>query len=207
MGHVLARLTGYGMRLVPHWPYRFERHPSEPGTVRVARAAQGGPRTTLVRPGTPAGDSDVVDVTDGPAHQEWLIETSAATMRWPDGFTLESPLEARDRTPFYLLGPDEAAIWPQGPMPADKLAEPDALITEDQTVTARRELGRGITAVELSYEYDGRTWWQAHWLIPYGDDEMLVLTGQAPDTAAARTRTAGDFAALSAGPQVTDITP
>jgi hypothetical protein len=189
VGHVLARLAGYGMVLTPHWPYRFERHPSEPGTVRAVHGTDDGPLWQVVRPGEPVEPHEAVDVTDGPEHAYWEIQTSVLNLRWPEGYFVQSPLAAADRTPFYLHGPGEATIFPQGPVPRDRYADPAALVAPGQSL-----LHAGDGTVELGYDHDGEPWWQAHRLLPYGEDRTLMITAQSLRTHADRTRAAVDLA-------------
>lgn len=173
------------MVLMPHWPYRFERHPDEPRAVRVVRGTDDGPLWTVVRPGEPVEQHDAVDVAGGPAHEHWEIQTSVLNLRWPEGFVVQSPLERDDRTPFYLHGPGEATIFPQGPLPRDRFAEPEALVAPGQ-----RLLSAGADGVELGYDHEGESWWQLHRLLPYGTDRTLVITAQCLATHAGQTRTA-----------------
>ncbi|MFC4066529.1 hypothetical protein [Actinoplanes subglobosus] len=229
MPHVLTRLNGFGMTLLPHWPYAFEREPGaaaktgapqepdagehgsagepggtgEPGgAVRVTRWTEAGAAHTVINTGEPAdgpykSDPDVVDVGEGRAAPFWLIETSVFRTRWPVGFTVESPHDATDGTAFYLNGPGQATIFPQGPVPQARLADPDALIAPDQTVLAVRALDDGITVIELTYDHDGEPWWQSHWTIPYPGDRYLVITAQSLLGAADQTRTSTEYVVTS----------
>jgi hypothetical protein len=194
VGHVLARLAGFGMVLVPHWPYSFER---DHDAVRVTRWTPSGPWHAVLRPGEEAGGGEVVDVADGPDVPYWLIETSAFRARWPLGFTCESPSEAADGTPFYLQGPGQSSIFPQGPVPRARLEDPGALVAADQTVLQRRATGDGVAVVELGYRHDGEQWWQAHWTIPYPGDQFVVLTAQALEAASGQAREAAETVVAS----------
>ncbi|GAA3946785.1 hypothetical protein [Actinoplanes auranticolor] len=189
MGHVFARLAGHGMVLMPHWPYRFERLAGEPHAVRVVRDLPDGPVTAVVRPGEPVEPDEAVDVADGPAHDHWEIQTSVVDLRWPVGFHVAAPLDGSDPVPFYLHGPGEALIFPQGPVPRERCADPGSLVAPGQTLLRHDE-----QSVELAYEHEGEPWWQAHRLIPYGSDRTLILTAQCPRTHAGPTREAVDTA-------------
>jgi hypothetical protein len=191
VGHVFTRLAGHGMVLMPHWPYRFERLPGEPHTVRVVRGLPDGPAWTVVRPGEPVEPHEAVDVADGPAHDHWEIQTSVVNLRWPVGFRVDSPVDEGDQTPFYLHGPGEAAIFAQGPVPRERCADPESLVAPGQTLLRHDE-----QSIELAYEHDSEPWWQAHRLVPYGSDRTLILTAQCLRTHADQTREAVD-AALS----------
>jgi hypothetical protein len=191
VGHVFARLVGYGMVLVPHWPYLFERHADGGDVVRVTRWVDDAHEHALIAPDRPVEPSTTVDVENGPDHRYWLIETSVCRLAWPAGFTLESPHDADDSTPFYLHGAGGATIFPQGPALKAQLAGPDALVGPGQRVLDRRTEA-GAAVVEVSYEHDGEPWWQGHWTVPYGSDRLLVITAQAPAEHAAPTRAAAE---------------
>ncbi|GAA0933986.1 hypothetical protein GCM10009557_95180 [Virgisporangium ochraceum] len=166
MGHVFARLAGYGMAVVPHWPYTVERDGGGSDAVRVTRWSATGPEHAVV-------------TTD-----------RAPDVRWPVGFRLESGNDPGDRTLFYLLGGADEAIFPQGPVPRVRLAAPDALAAPGQTVVDRRVDGDGVGVTELGYEHGGEPWWQAHWTVAWDEHRFLVVTAQAPATHADHTRVA-----------------
>jgi hypothetical protein len=121
VGHVFVRLSGYQVRLVPYWPYRFARVDADPSAVEVTRWTASGPATAVVDPTHPSPVAEVVDIQDGPSTGSWRIETSVFTALWPDGFTIESSQDAADHTLFYLLGAERAAIFPQGPLPVERV--------------------------------------------------------------------------------------
>lgn len=194
MGHVFVRLAGHGARLVPYWPYRFTGS-ARSSTVEVTVFADGAERRAVVGAGA-LSVSGVVDVDAGP-DGDWRLELGPFSLCWPAGFAVESPTDPGDRTPCYLLGPDDAMILPQGPVPLARLAGPDALVAPGQRVVDRRLLDDDIDVVELTYAHGGAAWWQAHWMIPVGGERALVLTGQAPEAAAAVVRTAGDRMAVT----------
>jgi hypothetical protein len=83
-------------------------------------------QTTVQRGQQVAGD--VVDVVDGLAVPYWLIETSVFRVRRPLRFSVVSPQDEGDNTPFYLQGPGQATIFPQGPVAKARLTDPDALV-------------------------------------------------------------------------------
>jgi hypothetical protein len=190
MGHVFARLNGYGLQLIPYWPYRFLR-PAEddPKVVRVVRRTPEGDRTARVAVDNPRSVNGVVDVATEPSPQGWRIETSVFSVPWPDGFDVASPTDESDRVSFYLEGADDATIFPQGPVLNERLPAPEALAGQGQTIV-NREVVDDIQVVELAYEYDGEPWWQSHWMIPWTPERTLVFTAQAPAHAAELTRRA-----------------
>jgi hypothetical protein len=136
----------------------------------------------VVRPDAVCDGGDIVDVLDGPDHPYWLIETSIYRVWWPAGFIVGSPHDAGDGTPFYLHGPDETTIFPQGPVAKERLTGPDALVAAGQTVLSRRAEGNGTSVIELSYELGDEAWWQGHWAIPFGPEQAVLITVQAPST-------------------------
>ncbi|MET7967217.1 hypothetical protein [Micromonospora sp. NPDC005305] len=148
MGHVFVRLAGHGTRLVPYWPYRFTGSAGS-STVQVTVVGDGGERRAVVAPGA-ASVPGVVDVDAGP-DGDWRLEMGPFSLWWPAGFAVESPTEPGDGTPCYLLGPDQAMIFPQGPVPLARLAGPDALVAPGQRVVHRRVLEDDIDVVELAY--------------------------------------------------------
>jgi hypothetical protein len=181
------------MRLVPFWPYRFERVDGDPTAVSVTRLTSEGPVTALAGRESVEG---VVDVLDGPDDPQWLIETSGYSSRWPAGFTIESPTDPQEPVRFYLFGDGEAMIYPQGPVSADQVNGPGDLAGDGQQVIATRHVG-DVDIVELAYEHGGGDWWQAHWLIPYGDARTLVISAQAPIARADATREAAELVATT----------
>ncbi|MEV4637786.1 hypothetical protein AB0J80_10570 [Actinoplanes sp. NPDC049548] len=197
MGHVLARLSGFGLVLLPHWPYSFEREREGSDAVRVTRWTPSGPVQAVVEPGQRVDPTDAMDVEPGSDLPYWQIETSVFCARWPADFTLESPRDTGDRTPFYLQGPGEATIFPQGPVPKARLASPDALVAPYQTVVARRTDDNGVTVVELTYEHDDKLWWQAHWVLPFRGDQLVVLTAQSLESSSERARKAAETVVAS----------
>ncbi len=190
MGHVLTRLAGHGLVLLPYWPYTFEREPSVPGGVLVSRLLPGGERQqALVDPAHPAECHGVVDVDSGPDHPHWLLETSLFAMPWPDGYAVDSAPDPDDQTPFYLHGPAGELIFPQGPARVDG---PDALVAPDQTVLRHRRVP-GAEVVEVGYQHDGEAWWQAHFLMRHDEHHTLVLTAQARQADAPGALAAAEF--------------
>jgi hypothetical protein len=185
------------MTLLPNWPYSFEREHDGTDAVRVTRWTPSGPARVVIEPGRLVDGEDVVDVADGLNVPYWLIETSIFRVRWPAGFTVDSPEDAGDGTPFYLQGPRQATIFPQGPVASARLADRDALVAPDQTVLARRTDGNGVAAIELSYSHDNELWWQAHWTIPYQADQLVVITAQSPLASSEQARVAAETVVAS----------
>jgi hypothetical protein len=180
MGHVLARLAGYGLVLVPHWPYTFERPDAGSDAVVATNWRPDGAARALVDPSDAHTVPGIVDVEPGPDHAYWVIETTGFKAVWPDGFSIESTVD-----PFCLVGGHDASIAVQGPA---YIADPDVMIAARQTVAARRTMGPGVHILDLAYEHEGEPWWQSVYLYPRKDGRVLVFTAQSrePGIAAAR---------------------
>lgn len=199
MGHVFVRLSGYQVRLVPYWPYRFARIDAHPRAVEVTRWTGSGPATAVVDTTRPSRAADVVDIQDGPSTGSWRIETSLFTAVWPEGFTIESSQDAVDDTLFYLLSAGRAAIFPQGPLPVERVPAAAGMVGAGQTLVATWRVG-DIEVVELDYEHEAERWWQSHWRIPHGGQGILILTAQAPTREVTATRAAAELVATSVTP-------
>lgn len=199
MGHVSVRLSGYQVRLVPYWPYRFARVDADPRAVEVTRWTASGPATAVVDTTHPSPVADVVDIEDGPSTGSWRIETSVFTALWPDGFSVESSQDAADHTPFYLLSAGRAAIFPQGPLLVERVPAAAGMVGAGQTLVDTWRVG-GIEVVELDYEHEAERWWQSHWRIPHGGQGILILTAQAPTREVTTTRAAAELVATSVVP-------
>jgi hypothetical protein len=120
MGHVLARLAGHGLVLVPHWPYTFERPDAESDAVVVTNWRPDGAARALVDPSDAHTVPGIVDVEPGPEHAYWVIETTGFKAVWPPGFSVEStvdPTQARVRN-----GARVARIWSAAPQSSSNWA-------------------------------------------------------------------------------------
>jgi hypothetical protein len=65
VGRVFARPTGFGMTLLPHWPYSFDREPPGTDTVRVTSWTTSGPLRALVQPGRLSATTEAVYLVEG----------------------------------------------------------------------------------------------------------------------------------------------
>jgi hypothetical protein len=189
--HVYARLSGYGLRLVPVWPYSFVRAGDGTDDVVVTRWDGNTAHTVTVSAVGPNETVEgIAEVLDGPVEKEWRIETTPYSVLWPKGFEIHCQ-PAGDSTPFYLHGPGGALIYPQGPLAPERVPA-DLAAPGQQVVERRSEPGLGV--VELAYEHDGAAWWQAHHLVSMGT-QVVVITGQAPATHAGEARQAAELVA------------
>ncbi|MFC0548893.1 hypothetical protein [Kutzneria chonburiensis] len=201
MGHVFARLTGFGMTLIPIWPYTFDRVEHRPGSVKVTRWAGDTAHTAVVT--GPAdveltgaeSPGEVVEVLTGPAGSVWRIETSPFTIDWPEGFSIDSPPADDNSSPFLLFGPAGSAIYLQGPYRRDRIPPLTQLAGPGQTLVDQQSAA-AFDAVELEYEQGGNTWRQTHHLVDLGD-ERLVITAQTPATHGIQVRAAAELMARS----------
>jgi hypothetical protein len=203
--HVYARLSGYGLVLIPFAPYRFEALPdgrsltvthASPQGTRSARITPGPVAPTVhLEPGTASLDEVVTLSNDGQAGP-WRIETRVFTCAWPAGFALAS---APDDGPFDLYGPDGSLIYFQGPYPPERVPPTRGLVAPGQTLAGEGE-GSGFHWVEVSYPHEGRTWLKRYAFVPLTPEQVLVVTTQAPEQGAARATAAADELAASLRP-------
>lgn len=206
MGHVFARLTGFGMTLIPIWPYTFERPEQAPGTVSVTRweghtahtvVITGPAEAPAIRLTNAQSADEVVEVLAGPAEHVWRIETSPFSVEWPEGFAIDSPPAGDDSTPFLLFGPDGSVIYLQGPRGHDRIPPLTQLIAPGQTLVDHRS-EPAFEVVELAYQHDGTAWRQIHHLVALTDTHGLVITAQSPATHTTQVRQAAELMARSA---------
>lgn len=182
-GHVFARVLGFGCTLLPLAPYRLEQRAEgglaleiRHGEREVVLQLRNGVRSFTLGPGV-AEVGNVVDVSDGPAHDHWRIETSVFSIRWPADYVLASSPDGASM--FDLLGPDDALMYLQGPFPLERLPTFDRVAAPGQQIVATG-VSSGVPFVELSYEHDGAPWRQWHYRIEHGATTAVVLTTQVP---------------------------
>lgn len=195
--HTPARLQGHGVIVVPRAPYRVERVPEASETM--LRIGSGEESAMLdvrdVLRGTVA--TDLADVTAGATRREWRIETSVGSCVWPRGFALSS--DPDERSPFLLLGPNDAMVWIAGPVERGKAIPIERLVTEDQVIRAVAEAGDDAR-IDVDYSYDGEPWWQRRYVLAWNEEHVVVLTGQARSTEEAETCAAVDAIEASISP-------
>lgn len=201
--HTFARLQGHGVIVLPEAPYRIERVPeASETTLRIWRgspAATGGRSAMLevrdVLRGTET--TDLAEVSAGATRREWRIETGVASCGWPRGFALSS--DPDERSPFLLLGPNDAMVWLAGPIERGRAIPIERLVTEDQTIRAVAEAGDDAR-IDVDYVHDGEPWWQRRYVLAWNEEQVVVLTGQARLTDEAETRAAVDAVEASISP-------
>jgi hypothetical protein len=171
--HVLARLQGFGVIVLPKAPYRIARSLEGPETeLRIIHG--DGSEVVDVTEGEHA--TELADISPGDARERWRIETTVATCAWPPGFDLSSDPDGL--SPFLLLGPGDAMVWLSGPVPREKAQPIEKLATPDQKVRAVAE-AEGRERIDVDYEVEGEAWWQRRYVIPWGEAKALVISGQA----------------------------
>jgi hypothetical protein len=180
--HILTAASGFGLRVVPKAaPYRYTLGPS-PSEVDVetqvddswlfARvvAADGGYRSQL-GPTTPTLAA-VADVENGPAFDEWWLETSVYRVPMIDHWTAAS---TDGPCAFDLLGPDDSLIFVQTPRRLPPLAE---IRASGQELDCSGSDSRSEW-VQLRYLVDGAPWSQRHHVVRLGA-VVAVISAQAP---------------------------
>jgi hypothetical protein len=203
-GHVYVRVSGYGWTLLPFAPFRMEQLRSDPPTVRVEYFHPDGPRAATLRidgpdvrftaePGSLAID-DIVEMSHGPRHDCWRLETDPFSCDWPEGFALWD-----QSRPFSLHGRESSLIWIQGPVPAKNVPPPERLAASGQSIISIADL-ESWTRIELAYEHNGQPWRQVHRVRDAGPTHKIGVTSQAPLPVAAETHAAGDLVATSMRP-------
>jgi hypothetical protein len=176
--HVFARVSGFGLRLVPIWPYQFQR---EDDVVTVTHWRDGVAHTATITPGaaSPAqadtgAVEDVVEVTPGPGRASWRIETSRYSVEWPSCFDID-PHPGDVSPPFELWGSDEAVIHLWGPYPPERMRPLHAYAAEGQTIVAHVSRPE-YELLRLDYQHDGADWRQSYHFVGLPGGTLIVKT-------------------------------
>ena len=117
---------------------------------------------------------EVIQVSEGPGANQWVIETPAFHALWPEGLDLRSPLASKTR--FDLLGPDDAILFVQGPVPNRNLL--DEMADDGQTEIGRGKTPSGHEWIDLGYEAGGSQWRQRHYTRAVSGSKVFVVTAQ-----------------------------
>jgi hypothetical protein len=121
-----------------------------------------------------AKTEEVIQVSEGPGLNQWMIDTPAFHALWPEGLDLRSPLASKTR--FDLLGPDDAIVFVQGPLPNRNLLD-------EMADDGQKEIGRGKTPsghewIELGYGVEGAQWRQRHYTRFVSRSMAFIVTAQ-----------------------------
>ncbi len=178
---VYARLSGFGWALIPFAPFIFERVPHRPSLLLVEHQSRSGPKRAKLDfadedPAIELGEGtdrleDILDFDRGPCSDHWRIETTVYSIRWPEGFAVQS---SEDPPGFDLAGPNGTLVFLQGPFEPARLPLLADMAGAGQTVHQI-----GSSWVELSYLNEGAPWRQTHRLVAFGAD-VVVVSSQAP---------------------------
>jgi hypothetical protein len=198
------RVRGYGFSLAPPQDavFRWARNRNPLAIIAAARRgtspafkrvqitfADAGPRM-LLGEGV-ANAEEVIQVSEGPVGNQFVIETPAFHAVWPEGLDLRSPLASRTR--FDLLGPDDALIFIQGPVPNRNIL--DEMAADGQTEIGRGKTPSGHEWIELGYEVAGAQWRQRHYTRVVSRSMAFVVTAQCLQThAEPMFRSSSEFA-------------
>ncbi len=209
MSHpVFARLSGFGWALVPFFPFLFERVPNRPRSVRAWHYAATGTRQATVslndkHPSVELGDETtrlegVLDLVEAPALDDWRIETTVFSIRWPEFFAMQSSPEAT-APGFDLHGPDGTLLYIQGPLSPARLPALTSMAGPGQTVRRHGHSPRWAW-VELDYTHNGVPWQQTHRVVSLGSEQICVVTVQSPERLAGQVDIAAEEVASSLCP-------
>lgn len=202
--HALARVSGYGLLVLPYAPYQMRygsptdntleivHTPGEERRYAVVWTSEGGYQSKLSR-----GTSSLLDVADiglGATGPDWIIETSIFTCTWPRLYWLAS--SGDEIAPFYLIGPDGELIFIQRPR---QLLEVGEMAGPDQQVIDSADEG-DAGWIELEYMHEGVTWRQRHSLVGRIPPMPVIVTVQAPQAFFKQAKLEADRLAESLAP-------
>lgn len=193
--HVSARLQGFGATVLPKAPYRIEHVSDAPPTqLRIHHGDQSG--LVDVSAALKGQITELADIEPGDGGERWYVETTAFSCAWPLGFALMSD---PDYSPFVLVGPEESMIWLAGPLDRSRTSPIEKLATPDQIVRAVGQAG-DRERIDLEYTFEGERWWQRRYVVPWGNEKAVVISGQARSTTELLTAAAVDLIEASLSP-------
>ena len=177
--HVYARVTGYGLAIVPRPPFTFERLGPSDLPIRVTHGAADAVLATSSHGASQL--LSVADVEPGPTHRHWAIGTTAFETVWPQGFTLH--YDPSGPPGFFLLTATQAIAFAQGPFPVAELPALEHMVGPGQSLSQVHAAGP-VPWVHLTYEQDGVAWVQRHHAVALGKKYRVIVTVQAPQAVA-----------------------
>lgn len=191
------RLCGYGFSLapVPGTAYRFMHNANPFGVVVSARLSESPvskapvkqlqivlseaePKVVLGQGVTKA--AEVVQVSDGPASKQWMIETPMFRTTWPDGLDLRYAFASKTRFELVGTGAENTIVFVQEPAESEHADERilDTMATDGQSEVSRGKTSAGHEWIELAYEFEGKQWRQRHYKRSLKPGKYLVVTAQ-----------------------------
>ncbi|MDF1665619.1 MAG: hypothetical protein P1V97_27920 [Planctomycetota bacterium] len=184
MGHVFARLTGYGYSMVPvDSPYKF-RWGRNNRTVLIdietdkSTAEIHYPEGKAFEEFSEGADMDeIVEITPVEHTGPFRVETSVFSVNWPSGFEIESS-GSGEGPPYDIIGPDDTLIYIQGPIEKSFVPPIEELVAPGQRLTDKGT-AHECQWVELSYSHEKVKWCQRHFRHDHGE-HVFLITGQAP---------------------------
>lgn len=182
-GHIYVTASGFGVRVIPTAaPYRFTIDP-ESGWLCVDTQIGDGWRSGSYDPAGSDSDAitDVADVVAGPVWKEWWLETGPYRLPLPIAWTAHASGRV-DPVAFDLVSRSGAMIYVQTPRLLPRVRD---LVASGQHLERTWEDDEGEW-IDVSYEYDGSTWFQRHCLRRWRN-LTAVITGQAESNALEET--------------------
>ena len=207
MSHVLARVSGFGWTVVPHYPFRFQRVGGDERALHVERRGSTPTAATLYFEATPPrvelglgarSIDDVCDLTPSDVRGDFKVETTVFTIGWPAEFDLVST-DPGGPSVFDFASDDGGLLYVQGPLARARVPKLEAMCAPGQRVVDRGTHATGEW-VELAYEHDGRAHWQRHTTVAWGHDEFLIVTAQSPAERISSVRAAAIYASATLAP-------
>ena len=181
--HIYVVASGYGKRVVPaSAPFELAR--SDDDTLIATATSGEAPRTRRIATDSPVDHGDapdpVADIVDGPARNEWWLETSVYSVPLPSGWT--AVITGEVSPAFDLVREPNRAIFIQTARNRPAL---ENLAAPGQTLVARGD-DEDADWVELSYAHEGRLWRQRHSLLRTRAVAMITAQSPADDFAEIR---------------------
>lgn len=182
MGHVFARLTGYGYSMVPvNSPYKFRWGKNGRAVLIDIEAEETSAEIHYLEDGgfeelcEGADLDDIVEITPVEQPGPFRIETSLFSVEWPTGFTVDS--SGSGEGPAYdLVGPDESLMFIQGPVEKAFVPPIEELVAPGQKLTGQGS-DHGSQWIELEYHHEKVKWCQRHFVRNH-NDHVFLITGQ-----------------------------
>ena len=196
MGHIYARIAGFGLALMPEPGTRLVHGRAERNALTVFPAGGAAPiaidpdelserlseQPTLVGPG--------LEAVALPGEPVWQIQTSPFSCPWPRSTELLIPDPPGQPSFFDLIMDDDTVLWVQGPFPSSRLpAIPSGFLADGRRLEEHAQVD-GHTVVEVSYDLNETAWVHRYVVVNWTEHLVLVVTMQAPRSTADPARAA-----------------